>query len=104
MAQRQGRAGRDSPTKGGSQGVASWSGLVVREKQLLAVYLVGGNCRLSRRRDEPVYEFLAFLLLHVSVFRRIHEHHAILVEEFHVAFDKDHQFAAVPEREPRATV
>ena len=44
------------------------------------------------------------LLLHVRVLRRVHEHHAVLVEQPLVALDQDREIAAVLEIEPGAAV
>ena len=44
------------------------------------------------------------VLLHVRMLRRIHEDHAVLVEQPLVALDEDLEVAAVLERQPRAAV
>jgi hypothetical protein len=76
----------------------------VREEQLLAADLVAGNRLLSFRRNQPVDEGLAQFLLHVRMFGRVHEDHAILVEHALVAGDQVVEFAAVLECQPVAAV
>src|SRR5262245_23488066 len=76
----------------------------IGEEQLLPVDLVIGDRLLAFRRDQPVDERLAEILLHVRVLRRIHLDHAVLVEQPPVALDRDQQRAAVLERDPRAAV
>jgi len=56
------------------------------------------------RRNEPVDERLAELALDVRMPSRVHQHHAVLVEQARVAFDQDHQLAAVPEWQPGAAI
>src|SRR5262250_2612667 len=76
----------------------------VREEKLLAVDLVTRDHRLPARRDEPVDELLAEVLLDVRMFFRIDEHHAVLVEQALVALDHDLEIATVLEREPCSPV
>ena len=76
----------------------------VREEQLLAVDLVVGDRLLAFRRNQPVDEGLAELLLHVRMLGRVHQHDAVLVEQPLVAFDHDGEIALVLEREPGAAV
>src|SRR6266511_2185517 len=76
----------------------------VRIEQLLAADLVIGNGSLAFRRDEPVNEGLAGLLLHVRMPCRIDENNAVLIEEPLVAGHQYVEIAAVLEREPSAAV
>src|SRR5229473_788234 len=76
----------------------------VRKEQLPAVDLVVGDRLLARRRDEPVDEGLAELLLHLRMFLRVHQRDAVLVEQALVAGHQDGEIAAVLEREPGTAI
>jgi len=45
------------------------------------------------RRDKPIHKSLPFCGFDVRVFRRVHEHNAVLVEEALVALDQDCEVA-----------
>src|SRR5262249_56699899 len=76
----------------------------VGEEQLLTLDLVVGDRLLAFVRDEPVDEGLAQLLLDVRMFRRVHQDHAVLVEQALVALDRDVELATVLERDPGSAV
>ena len=76
----------------------------VRVEQLLAADLVAGDDVLTFRRNQEVDELLTEVFLDARIFRRIHQHHAILVEQALVAFDHDGEIAAVLESEPSAAI
>src|SRR5262245_32032751 len=69
----------------------------VREEQLLAVDLIVGDRLLTLRRDQPVDEGLAEVLLHMRVLGRVDQDYAVLVEQPPVALDHDLELAAVLE-------
>src|SRR5690625_4997555 len=73
-------------------------------EELLAVELIGADGFLPFLGNQPVDEGLAFLRLDVLVTLRIHQDHAILVEEAVVSFDQDLQVAAVLEADPGAAI
>src|SRR6185503_8915715 len=84
-----------------------WSSLYttrVWKEQLLAADLVVGDRLLTLSRDHPVNKGQAHLHLDVRVLGRIDEDHAVLVEQALVALDRNDQFAAVLEREPRPPI
>src|SRR4051812_14147257 len=66
----------------------------VREEERLPPDAIAADRLLPRWREEPVDEALALRFLHVRVFRRIHEHDAVLVEELAVAFHQDREAGA----------
>src|SRR6516164_1287507 len=76
----------------------------VRVEKLLSVDPVAGDHVLSLRRNQPVDELLAELLLHAWTSRRRHEHDAVLIEETLVAFNEDCKVAAILKREPGAAI
>src|SRR5581483_10546673 len=76
----------------------------VGEEQLLPADLVSRDDLLALGRDQPVDELLAEVLLHVRVLLRVHQHHAVLVEQALVALHDDLEIAAVLERDPRAAI
>ena len=81
-----------------------FSGLGVGEEELLPADLVVGDRLLPLGRNEPVDELLAEFLLDVRMLGRVHQNHAVLVEQALVAFDQDGQIGAVLEVEPGAAV
>src|SRR5574341_531419 len=80
------------------------STLEIGKEELFASYLIGCDGALPLRRDDPVDEGLAHLLLHVRVLRRVDENDAVLVEEALVPYHRDDELAPVLAREPRAAV
>src|SRR4029453_3553477 len=74
----------------------------IREEQLLAVDPVGSDRVLSFGRDHPIHDKLTELLFDARVLVRVHQHHAVLVEQAFVAFDEQGEVAAVLEGQPRA--
>src|SRR5207245_10046188 len=73
-------------------------------EQLLAADLVVGNRFLPYWRHEPVDELLTEILFHIRMFLRIHQHHAILVEQALVARDQNREVGTVLERQPGSTI
>src|SRR5512134_1504203 len=76
----------------------------IREEELLASDLVGGDRLLPFIGDDPVDECLSHVALDPEMLGRIHEDDAVLVEQAFVAFDHDRELAAILERQPRAPV
>src|SRR5262249_8793451 len=76
----------------------------VWEEQLLSLDLIVCDRLVTLGRDEPVDEGLAEFFLDVGMLGRIHQHHAILIEQPLVAGDQDVQVAAVLERQPGAAI
>src|SRR5689334_18342390 len=76
----------------------------IRIEQLLAVDLIAGNVFLALRGDQVIDELLAEILLHIRMLGRVHQDHAILVEQALVAFDLDDEIALVLEGNPRPAV
>ena len=76
----------------------------VRKEQLLPANLVIGDHALPARRHEPVGKALPQLQLHVRILGRVHDDHAIGVEEAGVALHQHHQIGTVLERQPGATI
>jgi hypothetical protein len=56
------------------------------------------------RKYEKVDEFLTKVLLHAWTFRRVHQHHAILIKEASVALDSDSEIASILKGKPRAAI
>ena len=82
-------------------GSASIAGHVgVRKEQLLAIDLVVRDGRLPLVSGQPVDESLPCFGLHRRVPVRVHQDHAILVEQFRIALDDDRVVALVAEGNP----
>src|SRR6185437_7423057 len=73
-------------------------------KELLAVDLISGDCGLSLRRNEPINETLAGFFFNRGMLFRVHQHHAVLIEQSLIAFDEDDEIAAILERQPCAAI
>src|SRR3982074_1467026 len=69
----------------------------VGKKELLAIDLVLGYRFLAFGRDHPVDEHLAEILLDARMLVRVHQHHAVLIEQALVACDENRKIAAILE-------
>src|SRR5215468_10188738 len=61
----------------------------IGEEELLSVDLVVGDRLLAFRGHQPVDEGLAEVLFHMRMLGRVHQDHAVLVEQPSIALDRD---------------
>src|SRR5439155_19475820 len=76
----------------------------IREEQLLAVDAVRRERILALRRNQPIDELLPELAFDIWVLLRIHEHHAVLIEQSAITLDKKREIATIDKRQPRSAV
>jgi hypothetical protein len=62
-------------------------GTGVREKELLTVNLVAGDCGLALGADKPINKRLPVFGPYIRVLGGINQDHAILVEELRITFN-----------------